>query len=704
MNTAAALTLPDCDRLLSTASQLQDRGDWLGAERLLRQVLNAFPAHAQGLHLAGILAHVSGQTDLGFKLIERAIESDPCVGLFHANAGEMARILGRKKEAAALGRRAVELDPSNANAWSNLGIALYDDDQLDEAERAHTQALVLAPSHSGSLNNLGSIWHARGDDDKAIGFYEAALKVNPAQVDSLNNLGSILMNRKQYRQAAVHLEAALRLHGTHLGALCNLVRTYCEMGKTVEVLPLLQLAVQLAPEELHVLWALVTYHRSIGEHELALSQVNHALERYPDASVLKLLRIHLLSQLDRVDEALAELSKLAPTQQVSEKELLALHAELLGVKGDGAAVVELLEPMLAKFGQEPAICHALVSAQKVRPDSAVWQELSRIKNEQEFALLEDKISYHFAMGKALDDLDRPEEAFAHYQAGCRLKRSQFDYRVESDERALRSFAEHLDAGLMSRLGASGHPSNAPIFVVGMMRSGTSLMEQIIASHPEVYGAGELMDFLSVTQEFCQRAERFDSASVAEWVKQLGPVQLQEWGTHYLQRAGKRAGQARRFTDKLPMNFKLLGLIHLVFPNARIIHMKRDPLDTCWSCYTQLFAAAHPFSFDLSEMGRYYRAYEDLMAHWRRVLPTGAMLEVQYEELVSNQEEISRQVLNFCGLDWSDACLQFHKTERVVRTASQYQVKQPMNKTSVLRSRRYEPWLGELIAALKGEGA
>lgn len=708
MNNAPALTLSECDRLVAAASQLQDGGDWLGAERLLRQALNAFPAHAQGLHLAGILAHVSGRTELGLGLIERAIESNPQVGVFHANAGEMSRLLGRRPAAIAAGRKAVELDPHSANAWSNLGIALYDNGQHDEAEQCHARALALVPAHPGSLNNLGSIWHGRGDDAKAIEFYEAALRANPSQVDALNNLGSLLMNRKRYLQAVVHLEAAVGLRGTHLGALCNLARTYCAMGKAAEAAPLLRVAAQLAPEDLHVLWASACYYRSIGELELALSTVSRGQALHPGARELGLLRFHLLAQLDRVDEAIGELTTAIRGRDAPDKGLISSLAALLGIKGHGAAVIELLEPLREVFPGDAVLCNHRAMAQKVVPDSAVWAELSGIDGPGAFDSQEEKIYYHFAMAKSLDDMDRPAEAFAHYGAACKLKRSESDYRVEFDEQRFRSLANRLDAGLISRLAGSGHMSDAPIFIVGMMRSGTSLMEQILASHPAVYGAGELMDFGSVLNEVMilagQTELQPDQAvgAVDPLAALLDPARLQAWGAQYLERVSRRAGAGtvRRFTDKMPLNFMMTGLIHLVFPNAKIIHMKRDPLDTCWSCYTQLFAAAHPFTFDLAEMGRYYRAYENLMAHWRSVLPRDVMLEVSYEELVDNQEQVSRQVLTYCGLEWSEACLQFHKTERSVRTASQYQVKQPMNKRSVLRSRKYEPMLGELIAALR----
>ncbi|MFM2112194.1 MAG: hypothetical protein RLZZ271_854 [Pseudomonadota bacterium] len=707
MMTASALTLPECDRLVASASVLQEQGDLLGAERLLRQVLSAFPAHPQGLHLAGILAHLSGQTELGLRLIERGIEGNPGAGLFYANAGEMARMLGRTKTAIEMGRKAVELEPGNANAWSNLGIALYDSGQWDEAERAHERALELAPQHTGSLNNMGSIWLARAEDDKAMAYYRAALDVNPAQVDPLNNLGAILLKQGRPAEAVAHLEAAVRVGGRHLGALCNLARGYCEVGRAVDAGPLLQIAAQLAPNSLNVLWASVLYTRGIGEFALALAQVERARSLYPDVMDLVALRMHLLMHLDRIDEALVEVDALLLACDKPNKDLLAIRAALHGARGESDAVRELLEPVLESLGHAPVLCYSLASAQKVKADAPVWKALSALETADKFDSVEDEVYFRYAMGKSLDDLGRTEEAFAQYQKANALKRSQFRYQIEAEEERFAAMATHFNAGLFERHGGRGHASEAPIFIVGMMRSGTSLMEQILASHPDVYGAGELTDFGLQVHEAAQLASQTDmrhGVASDQWGVCLSPAQLQAWGTQYLDRVARRGGEeyaaAQRFTDKLPNNFILIGLIRLVFPNARIIHMMRDPLDTCWSCYTQFFQWSHAYTCDLVELGRYYKAYEQLMAHWRQVLPPGAMLEVQYEELVKNQEQMTRQVLAYCGLEWNDACLQFHKTERSIRTASQFQVKQPMNMRSVLRSRQYEPMLGELVAALK----
>jgi hypothetical protein len=237
----------------------------------------------------------------------------------------------------------------------------------------------------------------------------------------------------------------------------------------------------------------------------------------------------------------------------------------------------------------------------------------------------------------------------------------------------------------------GDPSSVPVFIVGMPRSGTTLIEQILASHPRVFGAGELMNLTRTVATLSRRAP-FLGAILA-----MGAPELRELGAHYVTEVRQLAPEADRIIDKMPANFRLVGLIHLALPNARIIHARRDPLDTCFSCFSQLFSGDQPFSYDLAELGRYYSAYEMLMQHWRRVLPRGVMLEVNYEDVIGDLEGEARRIVSHCGLEWDDACLSFHQTERPVR--STFQVRQPIYRNSVGRWRLYERHLGPLIGAL-----
>jgi hypothetical protein len=304
------------------------------------------------------------------------------------------------------------------------------------------------------------------------------------------------------------------------------------------------------------------------------------------------------------------------------------------------------------------------------------------------------------LGKAYGDLNRPEPALRHLLAGNALKRPEVDY----DEAVTLGKLERSKAAFtperLARLRGLGDPSDRPIFVVGMPRSGTTLIEQILASHPRVFGAGELMHFSHSAGHVCEPPGA--TVPYPEMMASITGEQLRTLGARYLEAvaaAVPRSRGAPHFTDKMPANFRLVGLIHLALPNARIIHARRDAVDTCLSCFSKLFAGSQPFSFDLGELGRYYRVYDSLMAHWRAVLPQGAMLEVQYEELIADFEPQARRIIAYCGLEWDDACRAFHRTERPVRTASAVQVRQPLYASAVGRGRPYEPWLGPLLAAL-----
>jgi len=305
---------------------------------------------------------------------------------------------------------------------------------------------------------------------------------------------------------------------------------------------------------------------------------------------------------------------------------------------------------------------------------------------------EDAVCLHFALGKCHDDIGEYEKAFPHFLEGNRLKRATFDYDPDETARRIDSIMRNFDMATMDRL-RGGDPSHLPVFILGMPRSGTTLVEQIISSYPGVHGAGELPDLKAIM--------RRNVAGVAfpDSLRLLDRAQLAAWGADYVAGLQRRAPDARRITDKMPANFLAVGLIHLMLPNAKIIHVNRDPVDTCLSCFTQLFKEGQEFSYDLAELGRYYVDYARLMEHWRRVLPEGAFLDVRYEDIVADQEAQARRLIEYCGLEWNDACLDFHQNKRAVRTASMTQVRQPIYESSVERWRRYKKFLGPLLDAL-----
>ncbi len=298
---------------------------------------------------------------------------------------------------------------------------------------------------------------------------------------------------------------------------------------------------------------------------------------------------------------------------------------------------------------------------------------------------------HIALGKALDDVQDHHRAMQHWIKGNALKRAQVDYDEAAHLHSFQVTAQSFDAPLLHRLAGLGDPSPVPIFILGMPRSGSTLVEQILASHPLVLGAGELRTLDRLVHQ----------GGGIEALATLQAEDCRRLGERYLADLRSLPAGKTRITDKMPGNFMYVGLIHLILPHAKIIHTMRDPVDTCLSCFSRLLSVGHHFSYDLAELGRYYRHYRELMDHWRSVLPAGTMLDVAYEDVVDDLEGQTRRMLEYLGLPWDERCLSFHKTVRPVVTASSVQVRRPLYRSGVARWRQYEAHLGPLLAELEG---
>jgi sulfotransferase family protein/tetratricopeptide repeat protein len=308
-----------------------------------------------------------------------------------------------------------------------------------------------------------------------------------------------------------------------------------------------------------------------------------------------------------------------------------------------------------------------------------------------------QIQLHFALAKAYDDLGRYDEGFRHLAHGNTLNRRRTAYDETQMHDTFERIQATFDRHLIDAKAGAGDRSPVPVFVVGMIRSGTTLIEQILASHPLVFGAGELPDFSRLVHQL--RAGPADSIEYPECVPALSGDRLSDLGRSYIDGLRRRAPDAVRITDKMPSHFMYLGLIHLALPRARIIHVRRSPLDTCLSGYSKLFIQGQHFTYDLGELGRYYRHYAGLMAHWRGLLPPGRLLEISYEAVIADLETEARKLVRFCGLPWDPRCIAFHETQRPVRTASAIQVRRPIYRTSQGRWQAYRDHLGPLIGAL-----
>jgi hypothetical protein len=311
--------------------------------------------------------------------------------------------------------------------------------------------------------------------------------------------------------------------------------------------------------------------------------------------------------------------------------------------------------------------------------------------------IKDRMHLHFARARVLEDIGRPEDGFRELLAGNALKRRQIDYDEATTLARMDRTRELFTPDLVEARKNAGTPSSIPVFIVGMPRSGSTLVEQILASHPHVHGAGELNLFEQATDAVGKQPG--GTRSFPDMVPGMSDEDLRTLGALYLDKLLQRAPSARRITDKMPANFMFAGLIHLALPNAAILHAVRDPVDTCVSCFATHFTRAQPQTYDLAELGRYYRSYRNLMLHWRRVLPTGRILDVHYEELVADLQGVTRRMVAHCGLEWDARCLDFHRTERTIRTASAVQVRRPIYRGSVGRWRKYQTFLAPLFDEL-----
>jgi hypothetical protein len=347
------------------------------------------------------------------------------------------------------------------------------------------------------------------------------------------------------------------------------------------------------------------------------------------------------------------------------------------------------------FAPRKAGCYwNLANSKRFTEDDLHLADMQKLAGDEASLNAEEQIDLHFALGKAFADVENRQQSFQHLLRGNSLMRCQINYDEATALGRLQRIQDSFTAALMREKRGMGDPSSMPVFIVGMPRSGTTLIEQIIASHPKVFGAGELRVMANLVESLSDR----DGTVFPEMVPAMSGEQLRRLGVEYLRTVRPMAPAAKRITDKMPGNFVLAGLIHLALPNARIIHVCRDSRDTAFSCFSILFARGHEYSYDLSELGRYFRAYQKLADHWRDVMPE-TMLEVGYEQVVADLETQARRIISHCGLEWDDACLAFHRTERSVRTASAAQVRRPIYRSSIGRWRPYVDGLQPLLQSL-----
>lgn len=643
---------------LEKAIASENSGDLAGAMVLYEKVVRREPGNTDALFLLGRARCMQGQLEAGADAFRKVVRLRPDHLQAHTLLGMALVRLGKAEDALASLDRALAGDPRLELALAGRADALASLGRHAEAVAGYDKALAVNPANVATWCNRGNALQALGRTSEAVESFRRAVALNPGLAEAHFNLANALHKLDRNEEAVSHYRRAIALRPGMPASYVNLGRALLALNRWEEAAQVSEQALRLDPASVlgHAHLGAALYE--LGRYDVSLVHLDKALELDPNCSVALREKGRILSIQGRMEDARAVLERAIEIDPREPKHYIIL-GHLKRFKADDPFI-----PVMEDFLSAPALA-----------------EVTRIE-------------LHFVLGKVYRDIGQHVASFDHLLKANRLARRQIEYdeayTLELFERIKRVFTPEL----LAAKSGSGDPSDQPIFIVGMPRSGTTLIEQILASHPRVHAAGERKDLSTALASVIG-----DTRLFPDIVPDMTPEQLKDIGSGYMASMTKSIAGMVRFTDKLPGNFARAGLVRLALPNARIIHARRNPVDTCLSCFSLRFGEPMPFAYDLGELGRFYRAYESLMEHWRQVLPADAMLEVQYEDVVADLETQARRIVAYCGLEWDDACLAFHKTERPVLTASLAQVRRPIYKDSVERWRPYEKHLGPLLEAL-----
>ena len=583
--------------------------------------------------------------------------------------------------------------PEAATALMPRAVAAHQRGDLAAAEREYRAVLAVEPGHADATHFLGLLLHQRGESAQGLSLMQHALALSPQNYQYRSNLAGVLNQLGKPGDAERLYKEALALKPDHRDSHINLGMLYAAAGDHPRALACFDAALEFAPGD-YIAWlgrAQSLQQLARGQEALAAYR-KAAAAAADDPEQLQLLGVALreAGEFEEAGRCHARALALAPDSPQAENGL----GNVLAMGGDLAAAEQHYRRAIALKPDYAGAFHNLVDVARLTPTDTLWPTLTTLAERTAALPPESAIALHFTLGRVWEGQQDYPRAFRHFREGNRLKRAAINYDEAAQARFFADFIANYPA--MAQRGLE-NDEERPVFIVGMPRSGTSLVEQILASHPAVYGAGETHALRN-----CLREELPPDAGDYQLPRQLATLDdaaFRRVAARYSRHLDELAPGALRITNKLPGNLVFLGLMHLLYPRARIIHCRRDPMDTCLSCYTKLFTTGHPFSYELGELGRFHRMYQQLMTGWQRLLPEGAVLEVVYEELVANFESGTRRLVGHCGLPWDDACLSFHTAARPVRTASLAQVRQPIYSSSVGRWKRYASELAPLKEAL-----
>lgn len=635
-------------------------GDAPMAERLCRQALNDFPRDVNLLCLLGATLIRQHKPDEAEHTLSRATRLYKDFSRAHEGLAEVFIMQGRLQLALESLQRAEALEPGSASIRNKKAMVLTGLGDQDGATREFEASFKLTPHREDLVRGLGL--QRMGNIREAENIYRGVLVKDPTNVDALRLLAGVAMRAKQWGDAEALLERALEIAPDFSMGWMDLGLARQEQDNLQGAAEAYERLIRLEPARPQGHVAMGTVKAMVGQHDAAIDAFSRAL-KYDTGNHGALAGLgHVLKTVGNQEEAIAR------------------YRECVRHNPDhGETWWSLANLKTFRF-----------------EDADIETMLARIANKN--LLLEQRANFEFALGKAYEDRSDYARAFEFYAKGNANRRERENYDPVQTSDLHDRFIEVFTNELFEKHSGGGCQSNAPILIVGLPRSGSTLIEQILSSHPLVEGTHELPDLGRIAR--ASGMQREDRSTYPAVVGHLDSAELIEFGEEYLTRTARhRQTDKPRFTDKLPNNFVHVGFLSLILPNAKIINAKRHPLDSCLGSFKQLFARGQPFTYDQLELAEFYCDYQRLMDHWHSVLP-GKVLDVQYEDVVDDLETQVRRLLDYCELPWDDNCLRFYENQRAVKTASSEQVRQPIYSSSKHLWRKYEPHLGPMIEVLE----
>jgi len=668
------------------ATYFHKNGQLDQAEEIYKNVLISEPQQSDAQYLLGIISLNKGNYEVAIKLIDKAIIIDPTKAHYYNDCAQAYTALNNTENAIDYYKKAIALNKDNIEAYNNIGNIFREIGEHGQAIIHLKKAIDLDSTFTEGHYNLALTYGKNKDYKNATFYYNKTIEIDPNFFAAYNNLGVIYKNNLDIKTAFQYFKKAISINPKYLDAYLNIGYIYLQSGNTDEAFRNFKIILNIDPSHIKAYMGIAIGMRRLNKQDEAISQLKKALGIKPDDPYL----------LDAIGQTLTELGK-------KEK------------------AIEYFENTIKI---KPSSYKTIHSLALINPESKYLTTIKKSLKDNNIND-NDKAHLHFSYGIISDKLKDFDSAFTEYKKANLIKRNKIPYKAENDSTYVNKLITTYTKEYVNKIKKYGMSSDLPIFIVGMPRSGTSLAEQILSSHNSVYGAGELnLIEKNIEDEILKKfnENNYDTKSIINLSETTIKFILED----YLNELRKFSKTASRITDKLPYNYLKIGLIKSLLPNSRIIYCKRNALDTCLSIFFSNFPSTtndipssiplhdvliedeinnthshhiNAFSYDLLDIGKKYLEHEKIMTHWKNIF-SNDIYELNYEELILDQEKISRELINYIGLEWDPECLNFYKNKREVKTSSYLQVRKPIYNSSVERWKKYRKFLKPLILLLK----